>query len=92
MACASLSVSRIEEVGPEIDVPADAVRLDLEGRTVYPGIVDVATSPTIARLEGQEGFKAMAKRFPRFYLENDDVEYQPSIAFRSLKSLPVRWD
>ena len=47
---------------------------------------------TIARLEGQEAFKAMARRFPRFYLENDDVEYQSSIAFRSLKSLPVRWD
>ena len=47
---------------------------------------------TIARLEGQEGFKAMAKRFPRMYLQNDNLEYQPSIAFRSLKSLQVRWD
>lgn len=47
---------------------------------------------TIARLEGQEAFKAMASRFPRFYLDSNDLEYQPSIAFRSLKSLPVRWD
>ena len=47
---------------------------------------------TIARLEGQEAFKAMSSRFPRFHLDTDDVQYQPSIGFRSLKGLPVKWD
>ena len=47
---------------------------------------------TIARLEGQEAFKAMVERFPRFHLATDELEYQPSVGFRSLKSLPVIWD
>ena len=46
---------------------------------------------TLARVEGQEVFKALAERFPRLRLESDDLEYQPSITFRSLKSLPVTW-
>jgi len=46
---------------------------------------------TLARVEGQEVFKALAERFPRLRLEPEDLEYQPSITFRSLKSLPVTW-
>jgi cytochrome P450 len=46
---------------------------------------------TLARVEGQEVFKALAERFPRLRVESDDLEYQPSITFRSLKSLPVDW-
>jgi cytochrome P450 PksS len=48
----------------------------------------------IARLEGQEVFKALAERFPSLRLEVDgkELEYQPSITFRSLKSLPVSWN
>ena len=47
---------------------------------------------TIARLEGQEAFKTMVERFPRFHLQTDKVEYQASLGFRSLMSLPVKWD
>jgi cytochrome P450 len=47
---------------------------------------------TLARLEGQEVFKALAERFPGLEIETDDLEYQPSITFRSLKSLPVSWN
>ena len=47
---------------------------------------------TLARLEGQEVFKALAERFPSLYVETEELTYQPSIAFRSLKSLPVAWD
>jgi pimeloyl-[acyl-carrier protein] synthase len=47
---------------------------------------------TLARLEGQEAFKAMAERFPRLQLATETLEYQPSITFRSLKSLPVTWN
>jgi len=47
---------------------------------------------TLARLEGQEVFKALAERFPGLQIETEDLEYQPSITFRSLKSLPVTWN
>ena len=47
---------------------------------------------TIARLEGQEAFKAMVERFPRFLLDTDELEYLPSLTFRSLNALPVKWD
>lgn len=47
---------------------------------------------TLARVEGQETFKALAERFPRMELQSEALEYQPSITFRSLKSLPVTWN
>jgi len=46
---------------------------------------------TLARVEGQQVFKALAERFPGFRADNEALEYQPSITFRSLKSLPVHW-
>jgi cytochrome P450 len=46
---------------------------------------------TLARVEGQEVFKALAERFPALQVETEELEYQPSITFRSLKSLPVTW-
>jgi len=46
---------------------------------------------TLARVEGQEVFKALAERFPGLKLESEGLDYQPSITFRSLKSLPVIW-
>jgi len=47
---------------------------------------------TIARLEGQEAFLALAQRFPNLRMETEELEYQPSVTFRSLKSLPVAWN
>lgn len=47
---------------------------------------------TLARVEGQEVFKALAERFPSLSLQTEELEYQPSITFRSLKSLPVSWN
>jgi cytochrome P450 len=46
---------------------------------------------TLARVEGQEVFKAVAERFPDLEVAKEQLEYQPSITFRSLKSLPVTW-
>ena len=46
---------------------------------------------TLARVEGQEVFKALAERFPDLHAHTAGLEYQPSITFRSLKSLPVTW-
>jgi hypothetical protein len=36
-------------------------------------------------------FRALAERFPKLRTETEALEYQPSITFRSLKSLPVTW-
>ena len=47
---------------------------------------------SLARLEGQEAFKALAERFPALHLATEELAYQPSITFRSLKSLPVTWN
>jgi len=46
---------------------------------------------TLARVEGQEVFKALAERFPNLQLASEELDYQPSVTFRSLKSLPVTW-
>ena len=46
---------------------------------------------TLARVEGQEVFKALAQRFPDLRMQTEELDYQPSITFRSLKSLPVTW-
>jgi hypothetical protein len=43
-------------------------------------------------LEGQEAFRALAERFESLHIEKEDIEYQPSITFRSIKSLPVMWN
>jgi unspecific monooxygenase len=45
----------------------------------------------IVNPEGQEVFKALAERFPSLHVETEELAYQPSIAFRSLTSLPVAW-
>jgi hypothetical protein len=34
-------------------------------------------------------FKALTERFPRLRVKADRLDYQPSITFRSLNSLPV---
>lgn len=47
---------------------------------------------TLARLEGQEAFRALAERFGSLHLETDEIEYQPSLTFRSIKSMPVTWN
>ena len=44
---------------------------------------------TIARVEGQEVFRELAERYPDMELPNFEMEYQPSITFRSVKSMPV---
>ena len=46
----------------------------------------------LARMEGQEAFKALAERFTSFNMETEDLEYAPTLGFRSLVSLPVTWN
>ena len=47
---------------------------------------------TLARLEGQEAFRALAQRFDTLHVEAEEIAYQPSITFRSIKSMPVTWN
>ncbi len=47
---------------------------------------------TLARLEGQEAFRALADRFESMHVETEHIEYQPSITFRSIKSMEVTWN
>ena len=46
---------------------------------------------TLARLEGQEAFAALAQRFKGLQLETDpaDLEYLPSVGQRTLLNLPI---
>jgi cytochrome P450 len=46
---------------------------------------------SLARIEGQEVFRALAERFGALRLETEELEYAPSIQFRSLTALPVSW-
>jgi cytochrome P450 len=46
---------------------------------------------SLARIEGQEVFRALAERFPSLRLESEELDYQPSIQFRSLTALRVAW-
>ena len=46
---------RIEDVGPGIAAPSDAVLLDLDGYTVYPGMIEAASSLGLPRIGGGGG-------------------------------------
>jgi len=83
------SANRDPAVFPEPD------RFDI-GRHPNPHVafgagIHFCLGVTLARLEGQEVFRALAERFPALHLATDQLEYQPSIQFRSLKALPVTW-
>jgi cytochrome P450 len=79
---------------PEAFVEADTfdISRDPNQHVAFGSGVHHCLGATLARVEGQEVFKALAERFPTLHLATDDLEYQPSITFRSLKSLPVRWN
>ncbi len=83
------SANRDPSVFPDPD------RFDI-GRHPNPHIalgsgIHYCLGATLARLEGQEVFRALAERFPTFTLDTDTLEYQPSLQFRSLRALPVSW-
>jgi cytochrome P450 len=79
---------------PEAFVDADTfdISRDPNQHVAFGSGVHHCLGATLARVEGQEVFKALAARFPTLHLAAEDLEYQPSITFRSLKSLPVRWN
>lgn len=81
---------------PEAFAEADTfdISRDPNQHVAFGSGVHHCLGATLARVEGQEVFKALAERFPTLHLatRTEDLEYQPSITFRSLKSLPVRWN
>ena len=73
----------------------DPDRFDI-GRKPNPHVsfgagIHYCLGASLARIEGQEVFRALAERFGTLRLETEELEYAPSIQFRSLTSLPVAW-
>jgi cytochrome P450 len=73
----------------------DPDRFDI-GRKPNPHVsfgagIHYCLGASLARIEGQEVFRALAERFGSLRLETEELEYAPSIQFRSLTSLPVAW-
>jgi cytochrome P450 len=76
---------------------ADPDRLDIT-RNPNPHVafgqgIHVCLGAPLARLEAQEAFLALPKRFPnlRLSVEPMSLEYHPTIVARALKALPVSW-
>jgi pimeloyl-[acyl-carrier protein] synthase len=57
----------------------------------FGGGIHHCLGSALARTEGQEAFKALARNFPRLRIE-DDVEYVPNIFQHMLTELRVSWD
>jgi len=53
--------------------------------------IHVCLGAPMARVEGQEAFAALARRFPGMRLATDELEYHPTIVSRALAELPVEW-
>jgi cytochrome P450 len=85
----------ISSANRDPNVFADPERFDITRQpnphVAFGNGVHHCLGATLARVEGQEVFKALAERFPNLQLESKELDYQPSITFRSLKSLPVTW-
>jgi cytochrome P450 len=57
----------------------------------FGGGIHHCLGAALARVEGQEAFSALAEMLPRLHLEEDVVEYLPSIGDRELSALHVGW-
>lgn len=76
---------------PEVFPEPDELRVD---RHPNPHVslgagIHFCLGAALARVEGQELFRALAERVGSFKLETQEPEYQPSIQFRSLRELRV---
>jgi cytochrome P450 len=58
----------------------------------FGGGIHHCIGAALARVEGQEAFKALVRNFPRLRLLDDEVEYVPRLIERVVVSLPVAWD
>jgi pimeloyl-[acyl-carrier protein] synthase len=78
---------------PEVFSNPDAfdIRRDPNPHLAFGNGVHFCLGHFLARIEGQEVFKALATRFPSLRLATDSVEYEPVRGVHHLKSLPVVW-
>jgi cytochrome P450 len=53
--------------------------------------VHYCVGASLARLEGEEAFKALAERLPALRVATHELTYRPSISHRALTSLPLTW-
>ena len=51
------------------------------------GSIDGLLGATLARVEGQEVFRALAERYPNLELKNLEMEYREGIVFRSIMEM-----
>ena len=49
---------------------------------MYGRFIDDLLGATLARVEGQEVFRALAERYPNLELKNLEMEYREGIVFR----------
>jgi cytochrome P450 len=58
----------------------------------FGGGIHHCLGAALARVEGQEAFRALAEKLPRLRLLDDGVDYPPRLIFREVDALHVAWD
>jgi cytochrome P450 len=57
----------------------------------FGGGIHHCLGAALARVEGQEAFRALAERLPELRLRSNDVEWMPNLGSRELRALDVVW-
>jgi len=57
----------------------------------FGGGIHHCLGANLARLEGQEAFRALTQRFSPLSMDTERLEYQTLLSLRGLKSLRVSW-
>jgi cytochrome P450 len=64
---------------------------DPNPHVAFGGGIHHCLGANLARLEGQEAFRAITQRFAPFSLATDQLEYHTLLSLRGLKELRVSW-
>jgi cytochrome P450 len=64
---------------------------DPNPHVAFGGGIHHCLGANLARLEGQEAFRALTQRFSPFRMETERLEYQTLLSLRGLTSLQVSW-
>ena len=76
---------------PRVFDEPDALRIDrdIAHHLSFSAGMHYCLGASLARLEGQETFRALARRFPGLRLATDHVEHREHFILRGLTALPV---